>query len=1237
MSAASKITPPPLPCEDARAEGAESPTEQRRAHRMMAVAGSFAPLEETPEEQTYGPLLGSGAPSLKEAVERFMRAAHPEGGEGDALFGRLLGDGPPIEIEEFATKPVDPPWDALLDVSLEAARQCDENEEADEEDEEGVTEALPPKVTSSWRAPEDEPTTAATPAAISGDPSSRRGVPSYTYKMDVEDHEEDSFRREDGSDDELNDEFDDDEEILDDRGCLVDHLPTPSEGVNYPSVPLRREATRGPTLDVSLDLSPTPAPSPTPRCSWPDTPSHLALPQIDPELLEERQGLDPALMAEPITRNFTPELVETSPVEWDQPAEDRPAKDRPPEEQGSSGSTAELLTDSDILTGEFEPVMLFDSSMVFESAMLFEPVAVDEASAEEAAPEALPDAPPPHLSLPDLPALPEPPEDLVPIAAVQVKRLDQPTDRGFRLSLEDAPTLGAAPALGRSESAPPARGDVLAALTPRLGHGGFGGLAHGMALTYSELLPASRRSQLRRHWPIFAGLTIVFVTLVALGALWLHQQLRASRHLEAARRMAAGSSHLQLKGALEQARLAATEGGRSVDVVALAAAAHARLAYEFGESSLVGVAALAEEAKRLGAPRGGRAAKDLTLADATLRLATSSLPQSIDRLRDLTAADPSDLRLQALYGRLLLRAKRFSEAGRVLGAGPLASGGRWLRLRARLALALGQKDVAQSLWTRARQQIVSSQMEGRTSAAQVELDGLRAQVHDEQQPEGLFAKAQQLAKEASLSTRERAWAHVLAATIAQKRAHWPDARFHLTRALKAEPLADPEFYAMAAWVALRAGECKWAREQAERALQLLPGSAEMLALRAKVALALDNAPHAHALLLRCGKGCLQQGQLLRAEAALARGELSRASAFLAASSAKGTLRHTMLQARLLLTQKRYRHARNMLTASPEEDARVWYLRGLIALEEGHRAVFLASGRGASSASQQTASSHSSEGVARRWHVARRALERAIVLHPWHAAAHAALGRLHAERGHASAAQESLARAAAANPYVSATRLDLGGLLLRLGRFAEALDHFETVLRRDGKDTAALAGRARCRVELVMSSAEEDIAQLAAQGHVNTALLLRGRLAMRQGEYTLAAGFFDQVDEDWLQARGRALVWQAISWGRISERRAAQRRLRALAQRGQGAEAAISEQLVRSAALLALGEFAFSRRGYKTALALGTRALRSLPPRFRPVDLSQRMRLLRARSLKRLGAPRLAMAELKEISSQSEAR
>ena len=293
---------------------------------------------------------------------------------------------------------------------------------------------------------------------------------------------------------------------------------------------------------------------------------------------------------------------------------------------------------------------------------------------------------------------------------------------------------------------------------------------------------SAARSAAGRWWLLL----VAALTLAAAVAVGYHgmRQKAAQLKIEEARQMAASYDVASLRGALLKVRAAADKGGRTAEAVALAAAIHGELYYEFGESNVGGVAALVTEAERLGAQKVSAAAADLALARAYLALARKPLSEAKIVLFDTMEEQPDQPLFKLLYGEALAADGEPSMARTKLAE--LSSGPRVLLARARVLNRLGLPVEAAALMEYANTAGLPSH--------HAKLETVLLEVRRGDGSEGTLQRLRGLLGDQRLSSRQRAWALLAKTELHQQMGHETRAVVTLGRLMKLRrPASDAEF------------------------------------------------------------------------------------------------------------------------------------------------------------------------------------------------------------------------------------------------------------------------------------------------------------------------------------------------------------------------------------------------------------------------------------------------------------
>jgi tetratricopeptide (TPR) repeat protein len=689
-------------------------------------------------------------------------------------------------------------------------------------------------------------------------------------------------------------------------------------------------------------------------------------------------------------------------------------------------------------------------------------------------------------------------------------------------------------------------------------------------------------STLLRWWPLWLTLALLVIAASTIAGLMVRQKSQISRNLSRARALARQHQVTPLKRALYHIREAANLGGRSPEMVALAAAIHAELVYEFGESNLGGAQSLVEEATRLDAEALPRAWQDLVIARAYLRLGKQPLPEAIGYLFKSSEKHPRNRRLKLLYGRALILNGEHELARTVLDE-LSADDLEVLHARALLYWKTGHRNLAARLLRLAVTFGLDPDIAEVEMARQETIDGhITPRTHQ---------RLTLVATQPSLPRKQAAWAHLLLAKHHNnKRKHLKTAAA-LSKALSGRPIADAEFNYQAGKLLLSVHRLDDAAAEAKEACRIAPRDPRYVALQASVELAMDR-PEAVTRQLGDSTELTVEAKIILAEAHIRRGALNRAKAILEQlpkNTPSAPLRLAL--ARLHMTAGRpYRALRELGELDPARVTEAQVLRGLIAHQVGDPAGTV------------------------RW------MKGALKKDPLQADALWALGVVARQRADARHALEYLSKAVRANPYHRRARLHLGNLQLRLGENAAAQRQFDELLLLEPSSLAALIGRARSSVEQASNEAPLFIRALRVRGHVTVARTLEARLSMVLGKLDEAARMLRK-----LLRRKQGKPEQLTLWLAETELR-----------RGNLANAAdLYREVIKlkkraPAAKLGMAELSFKRDMLATALRHALDAADDLNGGIYPTRLRARVGIQLARCYRLGDALGAAIAELQDV-------
>jgi len=697
--------------------------------------------------------------------------------------------------------------------------------------------------------------------------------------------------------------------------------------------------------------------------------------------------------------------------------------------------------------------------------------------------------------------------------------------------------------------------------------------------------PIEDGSLLSRWWPLWLTLGLLVIASSTVAGLVVRQKAGVTRNMTRARSLAARHQPKPLKLALHHVREAANLGGRSPEMLALAASIHAELAYDFGESTPEGAAALVAEAERLEAEKVPAASTDLALARAYLQLSQEPLPEAIGHLLKSMERHPRSTRLKLLYGEALILNNELSLARKVLEELP-ADDLEVLQARALLYYKSGHLGLATRLLN------LASTFGLRKELAELEL--ARMEILGGKGTAGAVARLEQLLRGADndqevLPRRQRAWAHLLLAVLHQERRQHLKAARSLDRALRAPPVADAEFSYRAGRLLLAVHRLDAAQKQARQACRVAPREPRYSTLQAAVELAMDRPEAAIRRLTTSDADLDVEARLVLARALVRAGGLDRARGLLDRLPASPE-RH-LAAARLHLAAREPYRALRELAGLDSQIVETQVIRGLVALsvKDTARAV--------------------------QW------MRTALKKDPLQTEALQALGVIARRRGDAQRAADYLGKAVKANPYHRQTRLELGRLQLRLGSYAAAQRQFDELLLLEPSSLPALIGRARASVEQGSKEAGLYIRALRVRGHTTLALVLDARLLMVQSKPAQAAARLRELLDRELENRTQVLLWLAETEHRLGDlSHAATLYRRVIATRSGPAPAA----------RVGLSEIHLAQEALAPALRQGLSAAEEVVSGIYPLALRTRIGVQLARCYRAGDALGAAIAELQDV-------
>jgi tetratricopeptide (TPR) repeat protein len=704
--------------------------------------------------------------------------------------------------------------------------------------------------------------------------------------------------------------------------------------------------------------------------------------------------------------------------------------------------------------------------------------------------------------------------------------------------------------------------------------------------TATEIAAVPRRQPSSgRRWPLWFTVALLAIAVGTVAGLVVRQKNIVSRSLRNARVLSRHHRTPALRQALHKLRRAADLGGRTPEVVALAAAIHGELAFEFGESDLKGVRSLTEEAGRLGAAAVPGSSGDLVVARIYLRLAQEPLPDAITYLARKLERYPHSDRLLLLYGEALTRNGQLSLARKVLEDLP-ADHPQVLKARAILYWRTGSKDLAVRL--------LQSAKDFGLDPRQTELLICRIRVEDGNTDPETVGRLRSLIDAGELPRSQLAWASLMLATYHQGKGQANLAGGALGLALNNRPLADAEFNYQAARLQLTRRVYDQAQSLTEEAARIAPRDPRFVTLLAKIDLAKDRphdvirrlAPHSEQLSTRA--------RLILTEAYLREGETDKARSLLEILPKEASPHKQLLWARLHLRSGKPYRALRELSGIEHHLGRELYqaevIRGLVAV-----------------------SVKDTRGTV-RW------MEAALKKEPGAVEALWAMAKVAYDRGDAKLARHYLTLGVKANRYHRRIRLDLGDLLLQLGESAAARVQFDTVLSQNPANQDALWGVARAAVELRSKDADFYLRALRVRGHLALAERLSARLLMNRGEWTAAAKSLRRI----MRGPDRPELHQVKLWLAETER----------ALGNDDAANALYRRLVRTrptpAAHLALSELALENRHLGSAQRHALAAMAELRGGIFPQGLRARAKVQLARCYRQGDALGASIAELQDV-------
>lgn len=322
--------------------------------------------------------------------------------------------------------------------------------------------------------------------------------------------------------------------------------------------------------------------------------------------------------------------------------------------------------------------------------------------------------------------------------------------------------------------------------------------------------PARRESA---RWLFLALVTVVTLALAAAVGFHGVKHKAAGQHVDRARELAAVYDVESLRSALLEIKAAADKGGRTAEVVALAAAVHGELNYEFGESGVTGVASLINEADKLGAGKDPVAAADLALARAYLVLARRPLAEARPMLHINMNMYPRRPVFKVLYGQAM--AGDGEPAAALEQLADMDASPRVLLARAHIKSTLGHHIEALNLLQKAN-------MEG-LPEHHYKLEAVLLEVSSGASGPKTLEQLYGLLGDQRLTTRQRAWALLSKAELHQQKGQRTQAAVTLILLSKMRrPTADAAFRYRLARALMGHKDYSRAQEEIERACYISP-------------------------------------------------------------------------------------------------------------------------------------------------------------------------------------------------------------------------------------------------------------------------------------------------------------------------------------------------------------------------------------------------------------------------------
>ncbi len=700
-----------------------------------------------------------------------------------------------------------------------------------------------------------------------------------------------------------------------------------------------------------------------------------------------------------------------------------------------------------------------------------------------------------------------------------------------------------------------------------------------------QLLTNAKRVRTRyiRPWHLILALTLLTTTVGITAGLVVRQRGQATRCITSARELSQENSAQDLREALLKLREAANLIGRKANIVSLAASIHARLAVEYGESSLKGVEGLIDESLRLGAMKQPHSAEDVQVSRAYLHLAQKPLPSAIGYLLKSMEKHPDNLRIRLLYGDALAANGETFLAGRILDKLP-AEQAAVLQARARLSWRRGAKTEARALLKAAGKRGLPP--------LHVELGLAQFQVEEDTADAATLKRLQDLLRQAHVPSRQGAWAHLLRGLIQQEQGQPQLAREALEQALTHHPAADIDFNYFVGRLLLAQHRIDHARREAHSALSRAPHDPRLITLMASIELALDRPSAALKLLFGIDEPD-SKTHLLMAQAHLQQGQLDRAHQMLHLAGEATAPRRRLLLARILLAKNMPYKALGALKGMDRQSRylpQLQLIRGLVAIKLNNNRE------------------------------AKRLLKETLKGDRFSIPALMNLGQLALNANQAQRALDYLERAVSIAPYDRKARVALGQLLLRLTQYSDAENEFDRAITLDSNEVAALIGRARAAIELDSKDASLYIRSVQARGHRLSAALLSARQLLVQGKLRRAASALIDLLNRSLPDRPLAELWLAQALHRQGK----------LDQAEDAYHTALTSKDNIPLAGLELSRIHSQRGDVWTALKYAKRANQQLPFGIYPAKVKAQVKIQLTRCYRKTKDLGAAIAELQDV-------